>query len=102
MACADYKGGVINNIDASHQCDICAGERRGCVFKPHLFCSGRQVATGHRRDGSAYLGFNSLTVFCFLQNPRRKGTACLIEVVVTSLAHGGLKLNASKTKVWTI
>lgn len=71
MACADYKGGVINNIDA------CAGVRRGCVFKPHLFCSGLQVATGHRRDGIGYLGFNSLTAFCCLQNPRRKGTACL-------------------------
>ena len=39
MTHANQKSQVANNNDTSHEFEICAGARRGCVLSPRLFCS---------------------------------------------------------------
>ena len=47
------------------------------------------------------MGCPFLRVFLLFGESAQEGNS-MLEVVVTSLAHGGLKFNASQTKVWTI
>ena len=50
MTYANQKGQVMNNTDTTHEFDICAGVRQGCVLSRRLFCSVLQLAMGRWRN----------------------------------------------------
>ena len=52
MTYANQKGQMLTNTDTSHEFDICAGVRQGCVLSPRLFCSVLQLAMGRWRKSS--------------------------------------------------
>ena len=58
MTYANQKVQVLSNIDTSHEFDICAGVRQGCVLSPRLFCSVLQLAMGRWRSQVEHLGLN--------------------------------------------
>ena len=55
MTYANQKGQVLSNTDASHEFDICAGVRQGCVLSPRSFCSVLQLAMGRWRSQVEHL-----------------------------------------------
>ena len=112
MTYANQKGQVLSNTDTSHEFDICAGVRQGCVLSPRLFCSVLQLAMGRWRSQLEHLGLNLGDGMSHLLDPRFAGDRLLfgesaqavgsmLDALVACLEQVGLKLNASKTKVLT-
>ena len=106
------KGQVASNTDTSHEFDICAGVRQGCVLSPRLFCSVLQLAMGRWRNQVEHFGLNLVDGMSHLLDLRfagdilfRGGSAqavgSMLHALVACLEQAGLKLNASKTKVLT-
>ena len=100
MTYANQKGQVLSNTDTSHEFDICAGVRQGCVLSPRLFCSVLQLAMGRWRSQVEHLGLDLgdfadyiLSIGEFAQAVGR-----MLDALVVCLEQVGLKLNASKTK----
>ena len=112
MTYANQKGQVLSNIDTSHEFDICAGVRQGCVLSPRLFCSVLQLAMGRWRSQVEHLGLNlgdgmshlldlrfADDILLFGESAQAVGS--MLDALVACLEQVGLKLNASKTKVLT-
>ena len=112
MTYANQKGQVVSNNDKSHEFDICAGVRQGCVLSPRLFCSVLQLAMGRWRSRVEHLGLNlgdgmshlldlrfADDILLFGESAQVVGS--MLDALVTCLGQVGLKLNASKTKVLT-
>ena len=109
---ANQKGQVLSNTDRSHEFDICAGVRQGCVLSPRLFCSVLQLAMGRWRSQVEHLGLNlgdgmlhlldlrfADDILLFRESAQAVGS--MRDPFVACLEQVGLKLNASKTKVLT-
>ena len=112
MTYANQKGQVVSNNDKSHEFDICAGVRQGCVLSPRLFCSVLQLAMGRWRSRVEHLGLNlgdgmshlldlrfADDILLFGESAQVVGS--MLDALVTCLGQVGLKLNTSKTKVLT-
>lgn len=87
-----------------HEFDICAGVRKECVLTSGLFCSVPQ------QWDSARMTLNTLgsisTMRCRICWPlgccgSAQEVGIMFHASVISVAHVGMKLNASKTKVFT-
>ena len=112
MTYANQKGQVLSNTDTSHEFDICAGVRQGCVLSPRLFCSVLQLAMGRWRSQVEHLGLDlgdgmshlldlrfADDILLFGESAQAVGS--MLDALVACLEQVGLKLNASKTKVLT-
>ena len=102
----------MSNTDTSHEFDICAGVRQGCVLSPRLVCSVLQLAMGLWRNQVEHFGLNLGDGMSHLLDLRFAGdilfwgesaqaVSSMLHALVTCLEQVGLKLNASKTKVLT-
>ena len=57
MTYANQKGEVVSNTDTSHEFDICAGLRQGCVLTIRLYFSVLQLAMSGWRNQVEHIGF---------------------------------------------
>ena len=107
---ANQKGQVVSNNDKSHEFDICAGVRQGCVLSPRLFCSVLQLAMGRWRSRVEHFGLNlgdgmshlldlrfADDILLFKESAQVFGS--MLDALVTCLGQVGLKPNASKKKL---
>ena len=58
MTFANQKGQAVSNNDTTHEFDICAGVRQGCVLNSRLFCPVLQLAMGRCRNQVEHFGLN--------------------------------------------
>ena len=102
----------MSNNEKSHEFDICAGVRQGCVLSPRLFCSVLQLAMGRWRSRVEHFGLNLGEGMSHLLDLRfaddislfgesAQAVGSMLDALVTCLEQVGLELNASNTKVLT-
>ena len=101
------EGQVLSNTDASHEFNICAGVREGCVLSPRLFCSVLQLATRRWRnqaqhlvlnlgDGTSHLLDLRFAYDTFIFGKFGPAVGSMFDALVACLKQISLKLNASE------
>ena len=98
---------MLSNTAASHEFNICAGVREGCVLSPRLFCSVLQLAIRRWRnqvqhlvlnlgDGTSHLLDLPFADKNYLLGKFAPAVGSMFDALVACLKQVTLKLNASE------